>query len=38
VILWDLAFGQPLPGPVVFVGIGATIVALLMLLRDEEAS
>jgi drug/metabolite transporter (DMT)-like permease len=38
VILWDAAFGNPLPGPAVFVGVGATIVALVMLLRDEEAS
>lgn len=38
VILWDLAFGQPMPGPVVFVGVGATIVALVMLLKDEEVS
>ncbi|MBW4709276.1 DMT family transporter [Roseobacter sp. YSTF-M11] len=38
VILWELALGNSVPGPVVFGGVAITIVALLLLLRDETAA
>ncbi|MFZ3582908.1 DMT family transporter [Loktanella sp. DJP18] len=37
VIAWQLALGATAPGPLILVGIGLTIVALFLLLRDEEA-
>lgn len=36
VILWELALGNGVPPGIVWVGVGLTIVALSMLLRDEE--
>jgi len=36
VILWEAALGNGLPSPLVFGGVGATIIALAILLRDEE--
>jgi len=36
VILWEFALGNGLPAGKVFLGVGATAVALVMLLRDEE--
>jgi len=38
VILWELAWGNGLPQPMVFLGVAAIILALLVLLRDEERS
>lgn len=35
VILWELALGHGAPLPMVFVGVGVTIAALLMLLRQD---
>jgi len=35
VILWEIGFGGLLPPAHVLLGIGATIVALLMLLRND---
>ncbi len=35
VIVWDMALGNPPPPMMVIVGIGLTIVALLLLLRDD---
>jgi len=35
VIAWEVALGNGLPPGLVAVGVGLTIVALLMLLRDE---
>ena len=37
VIAWQLALGATPPRPLILVGIGLTIVALVLLLRDEEA-
>lgn len=37
VILWEAVFGASLPEPVVWVGVAVTAVALLMLLRREDA-
>jgi len=37
VILWEYAFGNGLPAPILLFGVGATIIALFMLLKDEEA-
>ncbi|MCA8869709.1 MAG: DMT family transporter [Rhodobacteraceae bacterium] len=37
VILWEAAFGNGLPGPMVFLGVGATILALLILLKEEAS-
>lgn len=34
VILWEIAMGQPVPGVLVLVGVGLTMAALLMLLKD----
>ncbi|WP_299702317.1 DMT family transporter [uncultured Tateyamaria sp.] len=36
VILWELALGNGVPPGVVWVGVGLTIIALSLLLRDEE--
>ena len=36
VIVWQIAFGGALPSPLILIGIGLTIVALTLLLRDEE--
>ena len=38
VILWEVALGNGVPGPFVFGGVLLTIVALLMLLRDDEVA
>ena len=35
VILWEVALGNGLPPGIVWVGVGLTIIALSMLLRDE---
>lgn len=35
VILWEIALGQPVPGILVLGGVGLTVLALLMLLKDE---
>lgn len=35
VILWQIALGQPVPPVLVLAGVGLTILALLMLLKDE---
>lgn len=34
VILWEIALGQPVPGMLVLVGVGLTVLALLILLKD----
>ncbi|MEX3016706.1 DMT family transporter [Gymnodinialimonas hymeniacidonis] len=34
VILWEIALGQPVPGGLVLVGIGLTVLALAMLLKE----
>lgn len=36
VILWELVLGNGVPPGVVWVGVGLTIIALSLLLRDEE--
>ncbi|WP_299048241.1 DMT family transporter [uncultured Tateyamaria sp.] len=36
VILWEVALGNGLPPGIVWVGVGLTMVALSMLLRDDE--
>lgn len=36
VVMWDLAFNGARPASAILLGIGCTIVALIMLLRDEE--
>ena len=36
VIGWEIALGNGVPGPLVLAGVALTIVALLMLLRDED--
>ena len=36
VIGWEMALGQGAPRGLVLAGIGATVVALLVLLKDEE--
>lgn len=36
VILWEMALGNGLPAGIVAVGVGLTIVALSLLLRDDE--
>ena len=38
VIMWQAALGHALPSAVLLVGVGLTIVALFMLLKDEERS
>ncbi len=35
VIGWEWALGQELPKPMVFMGVGLTVVALLVLLKDD---
>jgi len=35
VILWEISLGRAVPPPLVLIGMGLTILALLMLLRDE---
>lgn len=35
VILWEVAFGNPWPVPLVALGVAGTVVALLILLKDE---
>ena len=37
VILWEVALGRAAPPAMVLVGIGLTVVALMLLLREEEA-
>ena len=37
VILWEIALGHGLPPTLILVGIGLTVVAWGMLLRDEDA-
>ena len=34
VILWEIALGQPVPGGLVLVGVGLTVLALALLLKD----
>ncbi len=34
VILWEIALGGAVPGPMVLLGVAATVLALLMLVRD----
>lgn len=34
VILWEVALGSAVPGPMVLLGVAATVLALLMLVRD----
>ncbi|UWQ96330.1 DMT family transporter [Rhodobacteraceae bacterium M385] len=34
VILWEIALGQPVPGALVLGGVGLTVLALAMLLKD----
>lgn len=36
VIVWQWALGNPVPGPLVLVGVALTVAALWLLLRDEE--
>ncbi len=38
VILWEVALGNGVPALIVLGGVGLTIVALLLLLRDEEVT
>jgi len=38
VILWQAALGNGLPTPLILAGVGLTVVALLMLLKDEHAT
>jgi hypothetical protein len=35
VMMWEIGFGSMLPPTPVLFGIGATVIALLMLLRKE---
>lgn len=35
VILWEIALGHGAPRPLILIGIGMTVVALVLLLRDE---
>lgn len=37
VIVWEMALGNGVPRMLVWIGVGLTIVALAMLLRDEDA-
>ena len=37
VIVWEIALGNDAPTSLVLGGVGLTVLALLMLLRDEEA-
>ena len=36
VIGWEVALGNSVPGPMVLIGIALTVIALAMLLRDDE--
>lgn len=38
VILWEAALGNPLPPLLVTAGVGLTVLALLLLLRDDEVA
>ncbi len=38
VILWEVALGNGVPRPLVFGGVVLTIIALVMLLRDDEVA
>jgi len=38
VILWQVALGNTWPAPLVLLGVGATVVALLILLKDEASA
>lgn len=38
VLLWQVALGHGLPPPLILAGLGLTIVALVMLLKDEETT
>lgn len=35
VVLWELSLGNSVPSPILLVGVGLSMIALLMLLRDE---
>ncbi|OUS36770.1 EamA family transporter [Rhodobacterales bacterium 56_14_T64] len=35
VIIWEIALGRPVPAGLMLVGIGLTVIALLMLLKDD---
>lgn len=35
VILWQVALGQPVPDPLILVGVGLTCLALFLLLKEE---
>ncbi|MBV0910968.1 DMT family transporter [Anianabacter salinae] len=37
VILWEIALGNDVPRPMVLVGVTATVLALVLLLKDEDA-
>lgn len=37
VLVWELALGKGAPRPLVLAGLGLTVVALLLLLKDEDA-
>ena len=36
VILWEIALGRSAPPAMILVGVGLTVVAVLLLLREEE--
>jgi drug/metabolite transporter (DMT)-like permease len=36
VILWEIALGRGAPGPLILGGIALTVLALAMLLRDQD--
>jgi len=36
VMLWEIGFGNALPPPLMLLGLVATVVALVMLLRNED--
>lgn len=38
VICWEMILGNGLPRPVMLIGIGLTVAALYLLLKDEETS
>jgi len=38
VLLWTLAMGSATPEPIVLVGVGLTVVALLLLLRNDSSA
>lgn len=37
VIAWEIALGQPVPAVLVLVGVGLSVLALMLLLRDDPA-